>query len=161
MQGTDGEELWGKISKTFGDSLTIILFQVLTEFSIGILLLVNCFYVLYIEAKPQTMETKAAQQEILLVTDTQFAHRQWAEKENSGLANLSAIEQLEKVCWDGLVKDLIPELNITLRPDIKLWLWQIHQTKSFLALDFFEFPGPKERYASIDPYLFMNEIWEN
>jgi hypothetical protein len=107
------------------------------------------------------MEQNFTQQEVLLNTDTQFAHRQWADKDASGSANLSAIEKLEKACWDGLVKELIPELDITLNSQKKLWLWQVHETRSFLALDFFEYPGPKEAEVSIDPYLFMNEYRKN
>jgi hypothetical protein len=107
------------------------------------------------------MEPKSTQQEILLNTDTQFAHRQWADKDTAGSENLNPIEQLEKACWDGLVKELIPELDITLHTKKKLWLWQVHETQSFLALDFYEFPGPKENEASIDPYLFMGECRKN
>ena len=101
------------------------------------------------------------QQEVLLKTDTQFAHRQWAEKDITGSENLSAIEKLEKACWDGLLKEMIPELDITLVPTRKLWLWQVHETRSFLALDFNEYPGPKENYSSIDPYLFLDEMGRN
>jgi len=101
------------------------------------------------------MEPITTQQEILLSTDSNFAHRKWADLDAAGSENLSAIEQLEKACWDGLVKELIPELDITLISNKKLWLWQIHETRSFLALDFYEFPGPKENEASIDPYLFL------
>jgi hypothetical protein len=105
------------------------------------------------------MEPKSTQQEILLNTDTQFAQRQWADKDNT--EKLNPIEKLEKACWDGLVKEMIPELDITLHTNKKLWLWQVHETHSFLALDFYEFPGPKENDASIDPHLFMNEISRN
>ena len=107
------------------------------------------------------MEQNIIQQEVLLNTDTQFAHRQLSDGDSGNAANLSAIEKLEKACWDGLVKELIPELDITLNSDKKLWLWQIHETRSFLALDFFEFPGPKEKEASIDPYLFLSELRSN
>ncbi|HEY4937183.1 MAG TPA: hypothetical protein VII44_11410 [Puia sp.] len=107
------------------------------------------------------MEPNSTQQEVLLNTDTHFAHRQWADSDSNAAANLSAIEQLEKACWDGLLKELIPELDITLNTNKKLWLWNIHETRSFLALDFYEFPGPKEWEASIDPYLFMGEIRTN
>ena|SRR5450755_3928151 len=103
------------------------------------------------------MEPITTQQEVLLITDTQFAHRQWAEIDSFGSANLSAREKLEKACWDGLIKDLIPELDITLQTDKKLWLWQIHKTHSFLALDFYEYPGSKENETSIDPNLFMGK----
>ncbi len=106
------------------------------------------------------MEQFSTQQEILLSTDTEFAHRQWADQ-NNGTAGLSAREQLEKACWDGLLKEVIPELDITLNTNKKLWLWQIHETRSFLALDFYESPGPKDREASIDPYLFMEGLRDN
>lgn len=107
------------------------------------------------------MEPNFIQQEVLLNTDTQFAHRQWADQDVKGSDNLNAIEKLEKACWDGLVKELIPELDITLNSHRKLWLWHVHETRSFLALDFYEYPGPKEKDASIDPYLFMDELKRN
>jgi hypothetical protein len=107
------------------------------------------------------MEPKSSQQEVLLSTNTQFAHRQWVDSDADGASNLNAKEQLEKACWDGLVKEMIPELKISLDPNKKLWLWRIHETRSFLALDFYEYPGPKETEASIDPYLFMCELRNN
>jgi hypothetical protein len=107
------------------------------------------------------MEPNFTQQEVLLNMDTQFAHRQWADKDASGSSNLTAIEKLEKACWDGLVKELIPELDITLESNKNLRLWQVHETHSFLALDFYEYPGPKEKEASIDPYLFMDKLRRN
>jgi hypothetical protein len=107
------------------------------------------------------MKPESTQQEVLLKTDTYFAQRQWTDKTADENANLSVIEQLERACWNGLVKELIPELDITLKTNKKLWLWQIHETRFFLALDFYEFPGPKEWETSIDPYLFMNEMRTN
>jgi len=107
------------------------------------------------------MEQKNVQQEILLNTDTDFAHRQWADKDGTDSENLNPIEKLEKACWDGLVKELIPELDITLQAEKKLWLGQVHETQSFLALNYYEFPGHVENEASIDPYLFMNDLRRN
>ncbi len=107
------------------------------------------------------MEPNSTQQEVLLSTTTQFANRQWSDKDGEGDSNLNAKEQLEKACWDGLVKEMIPELNIALDSNRKLWLWRIHETRSFLALDFYEYPGPKEIEVSIDPYLFMCGLREN
>lgn len=107
------------------------------------------------------MKPNITHQEILLRTDTHFAHRQWADKDSKGSDNLSTIEKLEKACLDGLVKELIPELDITLVPNKKLWLWQVHEIRSFLALDFFEYPGPKQKEASINPYLFLDGLGRN
>ena len=107
------------------------------------------------------MESKSTQQEILLNTNTHFAQQQWVDKDAIGSENLNPIEQLEKACWEGLVKELIPELDITLHTRNKIWLWHVYETQAFLALDFYEFPGPKENAASIDPYLFMGEFKAN
>jgi hypothetical protein len=108
------------------------------------------------------MEPENVQQEILLNTDTCFAHRQWTDSDSTeSEKNLNPIEQLEKACWDGLVKELIPELDITLHTEKKLWLWQVHETRSFLALNFYEYPGPLENESSIDPYLFMGKWKKN
>ena len=104
------------------------------------------------------MKHQDIQQEILLKTNSYFAHKQWAVKDSNDSAKLTLIEQLEKACWDGLVKELIPELDITLDTNKKLWLWQIHETRSFLALDFYESPGVKQKESSIDPYIFVDEL---
>lgn len=101
------------------------------------------------------MEPNATQQEVLLITDTAFAHRPWAERNGDGQARLSAIEQLEKACWDGLLREMMPELGTEMNPATKLWLWQVHRTSAFLALDFCEFPEPKDNGSSIDPRVFM------
>jgi hypothetical protein len=107
------------------------------------------------------MKPNTAHQEVLLHTDSHFALGQLANLDENGPANQCAKERLEKACWDGLLKQLIPELDMMLKADHKLWLWQIHETRCFLALDFSESPGPKEIAASIDPYLFMGEIENN
>ena len=107
------------------------------------------------------MELNITQQEVLLNLDTQFAQRQWADKDSKGSENLSAIEKLEQACWDGLVKELIPEVDITLETVKKLWLWQVHETHSFLALDFYEYPVAKENDSSIDPQLFILSVHYN
>ena len=107
------------------------------------------------------MKPRNIQQEVLLNTRTHFAHTQWSDKVSDESSKLSPIEKLEKACWDGLVKELIPEVDITLDTDKKLWLWQVHETQSFLAMDFFEFPGPKENADSIVPCLFLQTAFMN
>ncbi|MEJ0083296.1 MAG: hypothetical protein WDM78_20620 [Puia sp.] len=87
------------------------------------------------------MERNITQQEVLLNTDTQFAHRQWADKDSKGSESLSAIEKLEKACWDGLVKELIPELDITLVPHKKLWLGRFMKHVHFSPWIFMNIPG--------------------
>jgi len=107
------------------------------------------------------MKKNTTQQEVLLNRNARFAQRQWAERDPKESENLTGIERLEKACWDGLVKEIIPELDITLAAPKKLWLWQVQATHSFLALDFYETPGPKENESSINPCIFFDYVWEN
>ena len=100
------------------------------------------------------MKTIAHHQEILLRTDSQFAQRQWADKESSEKA-LSEIEKLERACWNGLVKSTLPEIDSELIFGKRLWLWQIRETRSFLELELSDYPSPKDKSHSLDPYVFL------
>ena len=53
------------------------------------------------------MKTKTINQEILLMTTTTFACRDWCEKDVQSSKVLSA-EQLEEACWNGLLEELLP-----------------------------------------------------
>ena len=103
------------------------------------------------------METKSTQQEILLNTNTHFAHQQWADKDAIGSENLGPLEQLEKACWEGMVKELIPELDITLHTRTKLWLWQVHTHKVSWRWIFMNF---RDRKITLLP-LILIFLWEN
>jgi hypothetical protein len=100
------------------------------------------------------MKTVANHQEILLITDSSFAHRAWAELDNNERP-LTEIEMLERACWNGLVKATLPEIDAESIIGKKLWLWQIRETKSFLELELSDYPSPKEKWASLDPYAFL------
>ncbi|MFI5154208.1 MAG: hypothetical protein ACHQET_12790 [Chitinophagales bacterium] len=101
------------------------------------------------------MNKKATQQEVLLLTDTSFAHRQWVEKGASEAKQLSDREQLELACWNGILKNTLPEIDAELMTGKKLWLWLIKEANSFLELQLSDYPYPFEKWASIDPYSFL------
>jgi len=102
------------------------------------------------------MNSKATQQEILLYTDTSFAHRQWAEKDASHERQLSDREQLELACWNGVLKNTLPEIDAELMTGKKLYLWLIKEMHSSLSLQLSEYPYPIEKWASIDPGSFLS-----
>ena len=54
------------------------------------------------------MKTAPIQQEILLMTGTKFSAREWAEKNVEDQNKLSATEQLEDACWNGLLHEMLP-----------------------------------------------------
>ena len=102
------------------------------------------------------MKTNTIQQEILLMTKTTFSSRQWCEKDDTGNSNhLSENEKLEEACWNGLLKELIPEIFGQPFNSKTLSLWEIRKGKSFLDLELGEFPSTKDLHFSIDPYSFL------
>ncbi len=104
------------------------------------------------------MKTKFTQQEILLITGTKFSSRELAEKIVEEKNKLSAIEQLEDACWNGLLDVMLPEIVEKSADGKKLFLWHIRQCRSFLEIELSESSPIIERENSIDPYLFASLI---
>ncbi len=101
------------------------------------------------------MKTISTQQEILLMTGTNFSSRQCCKKDDDSQKSISEKEQLEEACWNGLIKEMLPEIYEEPAADRKLYLWQIREAASFLGLELGELPAEKDYHLSIDPYLFM------
>ncbi|MGC4038939.1 MAG: hypothetical protein QM764_23475 [Chitinophagaceae bacterium] len=101
------------------------------------------------------MKNKSTQQEVLLLTGTNFSNRQWCSNDESRSKKLSEEEQLEEACWNGLLPQLLPEIFTETKDASKLYLWQVKEAASFLELEMGEFPEEKDNYFSIDPYSFL------
>lgn len=102
------------------------------------------------------MKTNYIQQEILLITGTVFLTRQWCEKDPDNQNKLTAKEELEEACWNGMLQEMIPEIYQRREGNKKLFLWQIKEGKSFIELELGEVPEEKDDHFSIDPYSFMH-----
>ena len=108
------------------------------------------------------MKTQSTQQEILLITDSRFASRQWIERDdNAQSKNLSEREKLEDACWNGLFRSMLPEICGTEENGKFLALWQIHEANSFLDLELGEYPQPIEKEHSLNPYIFIDHLQLN
>jgi hypothetical protein len=107
------------------------------------------------------MNTHSTQQEILLITGTTFLSGQLCKiDDGSGNESLSDRLQLAEACWNGLLKELLPEVFDQDHGGSKSFLWQIKEGESFLELDLGDSPGKKEDFYSIDPYSFLtSEIY--
>lgn len=100
------------------------------------------------------------QQEILLMTGTSFARREWTKKEGGNNTG-DASEQLEEACWNGLIYELLPGICNTNEEEHKLFLWHIRRGASFLQMELSEQPAYIETADSIDPYLFLFSLHLN
>ncbi|MEO7769364.1 MAG: hypothetical protein ABIS01_18165 [Ferruginibacter sp.] len=102
------------------------------------------------------MENSSTHQEVLLITGTKFVSRQYIEKDTSGNSkNFTGNEHLKDACWNGLLKEMLPEIFACDSEDIKMCLWQVREANQFFALEMSEFPVTVDKYLSIDPYRFM------
>lgn len=104
------------------------------------------------------MKNNTTQQEVLLVTGTGFAFRQYCEKDGSNnTPQLSAHDRLKNACWNGMLKDILPEVFMLSDPEVKMYLWQMREAHQFLALEMGDQPSEIDNYFSIDPYCFIHE----
>lgn len=102
------------------------------------------------------MKTITIQQEVLLMTNTTFAQKQWCKKDDrDNSRQLSQAEILEEACWNGLLDEILPAMVIKPMAGKILYLWQIRHAKSFLQIQLCEYPEVYEKKYSIDPYSFL------
>lgn len=101
---------------------------------------------------------KIIQQQVLLFTGTKFSSRQCFQGKNAE-NNSSEADQLQDACWNGLLKEMLPE--ICQRDNRDIYLWQIKENKSAIDLEIGEMPAEVESYFSIDPYAFLETIHFN
>ena len=112
--------------------------------------------------KIKVMKTTNVHHEILFFTGTSLASRQLADtKENSNGKTLSAIEELEKACWNGIIYEMFPEILSGFYPKCQSFLWHVLTGKNFLYINIGPDPVTAEHYTSIDPYFFMMTVSEN
>ncbi len=106
--------------------------------------------------KSHYMKANFTQQEILLMTGTSFSQHQWCKNdEPEDPHQLSEKEQLVEACWNGLLKDMLPEIYEQPANGEKLYLWQVKEAGSFLEIELGQLSAETENYFSIDPYSFM------
>ena len=112
--------------------------------------------------KMNDMNQKTTHHEIVLFTGTGLTSKQLADNEESGQAkNFSAIEELEKACWNGIIYEMFPEILGSLYPKCQSFLWQVLTGKNFLYINIGPNPVMAEHGTSIDPYFFMKNACES
>ena len=100
-----------------------------------------------------------SQQEVLLMMNTSFSSREWAEKNESGQNKpFDEREQWMEGCWNGLVREMLPEVFIKSSDNHDLTLWHVEDGKAFLDLELSVTPSVPENEFSINPYRFLSSL---
>lgn len=99
----------------------------------------------------QHMKQITTNREILLISESSFFQRDWCElqKQNHD-KQLSQKEQLIKLCWNGMLKEMIPEIC---SKDLRLW--EINESGNMLDLRFGDIDVEINDEWSINPYVFL------
>jgi hypothetical protein len=101
------------------------------------------------------MKQKNFQQEVLVLTQTSFAQK--ALVEVRGNEKTHPAEELEKLFWNGLLNEMLPELMPHLeKRQSELFIWQITTGETSLLIDMAETPDIIEDSYSINPCCFLS-----
>lgn len=102
------------------------------------------------------MKNNATNQEILLLSNSSFFKRDWCELNiNKNDKTLSQKEQLILLCWNGMLKEIIPEIMETTLAKKPLTLWEINESDNMLDLRFGDIDKEMNDEWSINPYVFL------
>lgn len=96
-------------------------------------------------------------QEVVLITGSRFANRQYLEKD-AEQSKATQDEKFREACWNGMLKEMLPEIFLMTDEPAKLFLWQMREAQHVLALQMAEFPTEVDMINSIDPYCFVNTL---
>ena len=97
------------------------------------------------------------QVEVLLMTGTTFSAGNWVKKDDDPTGRQpSETERLQEACWNGLLKAMLPELWIDPPKGGILYLWEVKEAESFLALELSEVPQPIDPRWSLTPHSFLS-----
>lgn len=94
--------------------------------------------------------------EILLMSDSGFFKNDWCElKSTKNDKKLTEKEKLITLCWNGMLKEMIPEILQTEPGTKPLTLWEINESGTMLDLRFGDFDVELNDEWSINPYVYL------
>ncbi|MEO6540950.1 MAG: hypothetical protein ABIN74_08180 [Ferruginibacter sp.] len=102
------------------------------------------------------MKKTNANREILLQCSSKFFQKDWCEL-NAGKNDkkLSQKEQLIQLCWNGMLKEMIPEVFEPETGEKPLTLWEINESGNMLDLRYGDIDQVIDDEYSINPYVIM------
>lgn len=100
------------------------------------------------------MKPLNTQHEVLFFTKTTFARKEFASKDEIVNKRDSLEDALEKAFWDGLLFEMLPELNNESDGE-KKFLWQVNNYNSSLWMNMGNKPFVVDQHMSVDPHQFL------
>jgi hypothetical protein len=108
------------------------------------------------------MKNTSTNQEILSLSNSKFFKRDWVElKDNKNDKQLSQKEQLILLCWNGMLKEMIPEIFQMKSGKKPLILWEINESGNMLDLRFGNLDQEMNDEWSINPYVYLTFACDN
>jgi hypothetical protein len=102
------------------------------------------------------MKSKSTNQEILLMSNASFFNREWSVlNTNNNDKQLSQREKLIHLCWNGMLKEMIPEIIQAGTGNKPLTLWEINQSGNMLDLRYGDIDLEMNDEWSINPYVYL------
>jgi|SRR5450631_1666381 len=102
------------------------------------------------------MKNKTVQQEILLSFNSRFLSMICIDKSITETPGpCMDVEKIEEACWNGLLKEMFPEICTMSSSGRQMFIWGIRDYNSIMEIDIGECPSGKDSYLCIDPYKFM------
>lgn len=102
------------------------------------------------------MKKITTNQEILLQGNSKFFQKDWCElNNNKNDKKLSQKEQLIQLCWNGMLKEMIPEIFESEAGEKPLTLWEINESGNMLDLRYGDIDQSIDDEWSINPYVVM------
>lgn len=106
--------------------------------------------------KALQMKYRSTNQEILLMSNASFFQKEWSElNSNKNDKQLSQKEKLIHLCWNGMLKEMIPEIIENGTGEKPLTLWEINQSGNMLDLRYGDIDEEMNDVWSINPYVFL------
>jgi hypothetical protein len=107
------------------------------------------------------MKPIAANQEIMLFSDTSFSQNDFCPLESYQKQELNPrIVELEWACRAGRLFEMLPELS-TPFVGSKAFIWDIHSTNHFVLINQGTHPQQVDNVFSLDPYCFFDDVRAN
>jgi hypothetical protein len=108
------------------------------------------------------METNFTQQEIMLNVDAGFLAKDLCLKNDTGKPDTrTEKEKIEEACWNGLLRDMMPDIFVRTDDNKDLTLWKVRQVDAVLELELANCPSVVDKYFSIHPTSFLTVQEEN